>query len=583
MTNGRRAAAFVVSLWRDDPRAARVAIVHAALGLATAVWDVPSSFTWECDAIAPRDLFSMLASNLTPGSGHNYPLLHALVLVVISLPFTLLALVRSLVSGGTVKDAVLAPLTMTGISASGKLVSIVMSSLTLLVLARLARRLFASDAGWLAALLGATLLPFAYYGRTTNLDVPYLFWTLLAFERLVAALDGGSRRDYLLTGAFTAASLATKDQAYASYVVPALVYVLALPLVRPPLAAAGRAHFRYVGAAALAFVGVYGLASPALLNPTGFWYRVQLLRGANSQDWRSYDPTLDGALQNALDLARSLPELTWPWPVLALVALGLVLAPALRIGNADARTRLLRWLPACAAVSSLLAFTLVVGRGEARFVLPAALFVCIPAAGGLAVVGRAGRGALLGLATCIALFGGLRVLALSFTQWGDARRELEQVLAREPTGTRVETYGKLVYQPRFDVSPHAPYRVARIDTVPKKKRNPLPGVTELDAPFGAVRERAPDLLVLQGGWAHRFLPTEKVGKRRIQVVRARALGDDDATSFFRAAMAGSLPGYRLERVLEPAFPKWLHALGQRPVRIHGSTGEPVWLLRRVRS
>ncbi len=578
---------YVAALWREDRRARAIVFAYIALGVASAGWDLPSSFSWECDAIAPRDLFLTAAANLTPGSGHNYPLLHALLLLLVSLPFTLLALARAAIDGGTVQAAVLQPLTMTGISASAKMLALFMSSSALLVLARLARRLFGRDAGFSAALLGATLMPFAYYGRTSNLDVPYLFWTLLAFERIAVALDRGERRDYVLCGAFAAASLATKDQAYASYLLPAALCVL-LPLTRPGLAAAGPAHLRHIGAATLTFFVVYGVSSPALLNPTGFLHRLRLLRGTNSQDWRSYEPTLEGAAHNALDLVRRLPELTWPWPVLALMGLGLVLSPPLAAKNA--RTRLLRWLLPSAALSSLLSFTLFVGRGEARFVLPAALFSCVSGAAALELLRRGlervrvapslRKAAWLGLVAMVALCGGLRVVALSFTQWGDARRELESRLGQTPRGTRVETYGKLVYQPRFDVSPGAPYRVTRIDTVPKNKRNPLLGVTELDAALGAVGERAPGFLVLQEGWVARYLPTSFEGGRRVQLVRQRALADADATQFFRAAIAGKLPGYELERLIEPAFPRWLSVLGQRPVKIHGSTGERIWLLRR---
>ena len=39
---------------------------------------LPGTFGWECDGIAPRDLFMTVGANLTPGSGHNYPLFHAL-------------------------------------------------------------------------------------------------------------------------------------------------------------------------------------------------------------------------------------------------------------------------------------------------------------------------------------------------------------------------------------------------------------------------------------------------------------------------------------------------------------------------
>ena len=573
----RSASAFVAELWREDRATAWVASLHALAALLVAGWDLPGTFGWECDGIAPRDLFRTVGANLTPGSGHNYPLFHGLLLLLLSLPFLLAGLGRWLLVGGSIRDAMLTPLTMTGISVVAKLTAIAMSTLTLLLLARLARRLFGVRAGYLTTLFAATMLAFAYYSRTSNLDVPYLFWTVLAVERYVAALP--DRRGYAPAAACAALALATKDQAYASFVLVALVYAVLLPLVTRGFVADRRTHFRNLARAALTFVVVYGVASPALLNPTGFVYRLRLLSGQNSQEWRNYEPTLAGKLENLRDLVRLAPEHLWPWPVFGLVLVGLVLS---------VRRRPLGFLPACAAVSSVLLFTLVAARREARFVLPAGLWLSVYAGAGAAIAlsaierglspGPLRRAVSLLLVSALALPGALRVTALAFTQWRDARRGLEAWLSELPRGTRVETYGKLVYQPHFDVSSSAPYRVTRIDTARGAKRNPMPGVSELDPPFSGIEKRAPDVLILQEAWIRRFTEPDRAAAR----VRQKDLANEDAVGFFRKATSGGIPGYRSSRAFESELPGWLSALGQSPIKLHGSTGERVFVVERER-
>ncbi len=564
----RNASSFVIELWREDRASRWLASIHVLGALLVAGWDLPGTFGWECDGIAPRDAFMTVGANLTPGSGHNYPLFHGLLVLFLSLPFLLAGLGRWLLLGGSLRDAMLTPLTMTGISVVAKLTTIVMGTLTLLLLARLARQLFEPRAGYLCALFTATMLGFAYYSRTSNLDVPYLFWTVLAIERYLFALAHGTRRSYLLSGAFAALALATKDQAYASFGLVAAAYAVILPLVVRGFVSDRRAHFRNLGFASLTFVGVYGLASPALLNPTGFVFRLRLLSGQNSQDWRNYEPTLAGKIANLRDLVRLAPEQLWPWPVFALVGLGLLAAVL-------SERRALRLLPACAALSSVVLFTLVAARHEARFVLPAGLWLSIYAGAGAAILVSKARPLLL-LVALTALPGGLRVVALGFTQWRDARRDLAAWLAELPRGTRIESYGKLVYQPHFDVSPDAPYRVARIDVARGKKRNPILGVSEIDPPFSGVEGRAPDVLLLQEAWVRRFIDAPQT------LVRERDQADQDAARFFRAAWSGRLPGYRSSRVFETELPAWLTALGQKPIKIHGSTGERVVVVVRAR-
>ncbi|WP_428267219.1 ArnT family glycosyltransferase [Haliangium sp.] len=558
-----------------------IILVFAAVQLLGLGWDLPGAYGWENDGVAPRDLFGGLAHNLSPGQAHRYPLLHYLILAVLCLP---VALVVAAGAGAWTAPALTAAMLqvapMTAISIVAKLVAVVMGCVAVATLARIAARTVSPRAGRMAALFAATSVSVSYYGRVSNLDLPYLMWTALALNALIDVAEHGRLRDYLRFGIFTGAAVATKDQAYASFVLVGPLYLIALPALGRGLAVPARIHWRRLLAAVGAGALSLGVLGGGLLNPTGFVAHIELLTGPNSQDWRAYAPGLAGVWANLRDLAAAQAEFWWPWPVVALAWLGVVLAWAKPAAPGSPQTRAWRMLPLVAGVSSVLAFTLVVARTEHRFVLPLGFWLAYY--GGVAVdvmldwdrLRTPVRIALVGL---LAWSAG-RALAVPITQWCDARREVSRMLAALPPGSTVETYGLLTYLPHFDVSPQAPYRVQRVGPEPPAERNPLLGAAEIQAPYGEVEARRPDVLVIPEGFAVRFLPQpDGPGQRRQAVVEAYRRRSDGA-EFFRAAVADELPGYRLRAVVTPTVPAWLTALGLGPVEIHGSTGRRVWVL-----
>jgi hypothetical protein len=572
-------------------------------------WDLPGTFGWENDGVAPRDLFGGLAINLTAEHGHRYPLFHYLVLGLFCLPILVFAALGA--QGLTLNllmDAVLTTPVMTSCALIAKLIGLGMSCLALLLLGRIARRTLSTSAGRWAVLFAATNLSFGYYGRATNLDGPYLFWTVFALDRLVAAAADGRRRDYLLLGFSAAAAVATKDQAYASFLLVMPLYLLVLPLFRP--FAAGKAHWRLAGQTALVAASAYALLSGALFNPTGYLGRVKTMMGSASQDWRQYPPGLAGVLENLRDLAASQAEFWWPWPLVICGCFGVVLVvgwSALSRAESDQSTHALtavarptwRLLPLVAGLSFVLFFTLPVGRCEHRFALPLGFWLAYY--GGAAFAWLHGRvserraspagGHLRRLCTaallaCVVIGpGGWQALQLLLTQYGDARRAAVAWLAQLPRGALVETYGHLVYQPHYDFSTEAPYRVQRLTTRPIAQRNPLTGAREIVGLFSAAGKRGADVLLVTEGYVSRFFPPrDKAGQRRRRpyrsAIRARAQQDADAVRFFRRALTGQLPDYDLALHARARLPRWVMALGGRPIEIHGSTGRDIWLLHR---
>src|SRR5690606_794098 len=158
-------------------------------------------------------------------------------------------------------------------------------------------------------------LSVAYYGRATNADGPYLMWTALALDRLLLLAQSGKRVDYAWFGFFLAAGVATKDQAYASFVLTLPLYFVLLPLLAPNGMAARREHWAFTLRGAGTSAASYVVLSGTLFNPMGFPARVKQLTGSNSQDWKTYESSLFGWWQNLSDIVSKQDEYWWPWPV----------------------------------------------------------------------------------------------------------------------------------------------------------------------------------------------------------------------------------------------------------------------------
>lgn len=584
--NLRRLRDALFELWALDSVVRVVVLGFVAFELLGVLWDQPGFYGWENDGAAPRDFLEGIARNLTPGKAHRYPLFHYLLLGLLALPVLVVDALLAWVTGNPVPETVVSVPSMTVIAVATKLLHLAMTCVSLLVSARLWRTLFGELAARWAVLFTAANLSVAYYGRVTNVDTAYLMWVVLATERLLWIAKDGAPKHYRLFAFFVAAGLATKDQAYASFVLVGPLTLLWLPLNKGHAFAAGKLHYRRLWGAALLGAFFYALLSGALFNPTGFVTRVQMLAGTNSQDWKQYDSSLSGVWLNLRDLIRLQDEFWWPLPVVVTAWLGALFAPRLRPARpppAPLGHWLWPWLPLVAGISNTLAFTLVVARSEHRFMLVLGFWL-----GGYAGVAVAalirrcsesrhpaqatraavGVGALLfGLALA-------QNIELLVTQWSDPRRSVERFLSALPARTRVETYGLGVYLPRFDLSADSTYQTTRLGSASWGKAPLIAGMVEAQGNFQAIETRRPDVIVLPEGFASRF--RDRNGSGAMDKYRAAP----GALQHFPRLMANRLPGYHLISVGQLEPPGWFEALGGRLLEVHGSTGRPVWVLVR---
>jgi len=590
----RRAVDALASMPQGLRRALALALVLHAVGLA---WGMPASDAWDVDGIAPRDFLPGLAETYTPGKYFTYPPLHLAVLAVLTLPVTLLAVARAGTTAvGDVMRVIIEPPYMTAMTLTARALAVGMSLGIILALAYLAAEIVPAvrRKGVLVgtAVVAAVNVSFTYYAHVSNLDVPYLFWASLAALSLVRAIARREPRRLRTMAVLAACAVATKDQAYAMYLL-AVPLVLALWLALDRWAR-GNARRIFVDLAigtalAAAFLAV---VDGAVTNPSGFRARVAFLTGSASQDYATYSRDAVGRITLLVDVVRAF-TMHYPAVIAAFLLVGVVDAirsekrrgPDSVRGDAppsgiDPRARLVAALvPLAIALSFTLCFNMAARRVEERFTLPQMLMAAVYAGIGFDRLWSriAPEGALVNLPARVACAAAIVLAAwqcvvLDANLLLEPRYDAEAYLASHArTDDVVEVHGLNVYLPRFPSG----LRVVRVGPTPPEKRGPLPGVVEVQAPLAAIADRRPRFVVVSECYAWRYLERDLGGDSgHIVPVRQKDIAHDaDASSFFNGLFRGQL-GYhvaRESRIRSTLFPRR---------ELHASVGCPVFTFER---
>lgn len=543
------------------------------LRLAGVGWGLPASDGWDNDGIAPRDFLPGLFETFTPGHYFTYPPLHLALLALITAPITAVLLARapSLAQDALLQEAIKVPY-MTAFALVARLVTVAMSLCIVYWVGRVAERLAGRRAGYFAAGAAALNSVFTYYAQTSNLDVPYMFWSALALWALVDAITTRAPRRLRTCAVACALAVATKDQAYGLFAlgVPAsLLGWLALD-------AWPRANLRAVAKHALVGLAlaaaVLAVVDGAVTNPSGFRARLAFLAGPASQPFAHYSSDAYGRLLAAWD---SLLHFWWFYP---LAFAPLALAGLVRAGwTRDPARRAAGLAPLWLLASYTALFICVARREEARFVLPPMILWAIYVGVGLDALfalrgrwgGLAARAYAAGAFTA-ALF---RTCTVDANMLLDPRYDAEAWLAANvKAGETIEVHGKNVYLLR--TPPHA--RTVRVGPEPLAARSRLPGVEEKVDALGNVDARAPRWIFLNEVYAGHFLHAPSAASGRILPEnQARTSSEPDGAPFFHGLVEGRI-GYRLAYVASwksPVFPR---------TDFHGTLGHTMFVYERAK-
>jgi hypothetical protein len=440
-----------------------VALLGRVVGL---WWGLPASDGWDDDGIAPRDFLVGVVDTYAWAHHATYPPLQMILLAVATSPVWIAALLRapSLAPAALVGTFIQVP-TMTALAVVARSVTIAMSIGLLWNVAKIGQTLRGSSrAGAWTATWCAACSVFTYYSQTSNLDVPYLFWGVVAVRRLVQAIVAREPRMLRTALGFAALAVCTKDQAYALFLLSVPLAVGAWLLLDPASRRLARSVAMNLAAGAAVAAVLVLVLDGALFNPVGFAARVRFLLGSASQDHATYAASVVGYAHVARDVVLAFGR-SFPWTVAPLVVIGLVASWR----AADGATRAAGLVPALVAVSFTLAFDLTARRTEDRFVLPQMLMCGVYAGLGCDALQSwlgPGRQAVLAAAVAPAfvpaVFGCMAVdAAMVLDPRYDAERWLRGHV--EPDD-RLEVYDNNVHLPRLPRG----IRAERVDVSPPR-------------------------------------------------------------------------------------------------------------------
>jgi hypothetical protein len=428
---------------RRFPAFSLILVFSVVLNLTGIWWGLPTSHSWAPDEIFPQLVGNGLSSQFAHGWYDRYPPVHFYILSTLYAPFLVLDKTKVL-------DRANVPLVLL-LYYLGRLLSVLMAAGCLVLVYRIGREILDRGAALLASLITALLVPFPYYAKTANLEIPYLFWFLWSLYFFVKILKTQRTKYYLLFALTAVLSICTKDQAYGLYVLaPALVVWADRRAAKTDGAPKSflRALFgiRYIGAASVA-AGTFVLAHNLLFNWSGFVQHVRLILGPASQNFRMFPATFLGQLKLlGLTFAEIRFCLGWPLLIVCLFGLGLALR------ERPARFNLLVLL--FFGLSYYLFYIAVIGYNYDRFNLPLCIILSFFGGKALsALVGSRPPWPAVGRAAALVAFGYAFSLAASvdILMVKDSRYNVERWLrAHVPPGASLGIVGLPNYLPRVE-------------------------------------------------------------------------------------------------------------------------------------
>jgi len=396
-------------------------------------YGLPNVYTWAQDEIIPAEVLEGAQQRFSNGWHSRYPPLHYGLMALAYAPVRLVSPPAAVTHESKTYERLFV---------AGRLLSLAMGLGTLVFLYGCAVETAGIRAAPFAALCLALSPTFVYYAKFANLDVPYLFWFALSLLCLLRFLRTRGIGDVLVSAAAATLSVATKDQAYA-------LYVLLPPLVVATVLEARRNEGRDASLAAclrderivlpfLSALLIFASAHNLVWNAPGFAEHLRLITGDAVRDYRMFAKSLSGEWQLA-KLTGRLSVFVLGEPAALLALAGLIVA-----WRARERRLLVTLLP---ILSSHLFFLAIVLYAYDRFLLPHALVLSLFAARAFATLGGWLRG--LAVAAVIAL-GLLRCISLDLLLESDARYTVERWFETSvPRTSRIAMLGPLEYMPRL--------------------------------------------------------------------------------------------------------------------------------------
>jgi hypothetical protein len=199
-----------------------VLILSFSLNIIAINWGLPSpsNRSWAADEITPSSVMNGIKMKFSNGWSAPYPPFHYYVLSAFYLPFYFLDALNIINLQSVFMTTLLFLI--------GRLISVFMGTGIVFLVYLCGCEVMEKKSALFIPLITALTPPFLYYSKTTNVDIPYIFWFFIAVYFFIRILKYHRTFDYILFAGAGVFSICTKDQAYALLILTPFIIIYSL-------------------------------------------------------------------------------------------------------------------------------------------------------------------------------------------------------------------------------------------------------------------------------------------------------------------------------------------------------------------
>ena len=279
-------------------------------------WGLPDFNGWAADELIPLRVLEGFEKGFVNGWHYKYPPVHFYLLTLVYSPLLLLHKLHWI----NVYDLP----TYTVLFYLGRGLTLLMSGGLLFIIYLCGREIFDNKSSLLTVAIASLSINYIYYSKTLNLDIPYLFWLMLSMLFYLRILKDHNLKDYLLFSLMAAVTVATKDQAYAFYLLTPLFIVWQhyrnLKQQQPEISFIQSLGDRKIKLSLAVGIGAFLLLHNVIFNLEGFFNHVNLIVGGNAKIKPRYEENIWGQLKMLKKTMTHLRfSMGWPFYTICLV------------------------------------------------------------------------------------------------------------------------------------------------------------------------------------------------------------------------------------------------------------------------
>jgi 4-amino-4-deoxy-L-arabinose transferase-like glycosyltransferase len=302
-----------------------------------------------------------------------------------------------------------------------------------------------------SALITSLIVPFVYYSKMTNLDVPYIFWFMLSLFFYIRILKNHKTMDYLFFSATAALSICTKDQAFGLYALIPVIFIFADWLKnRKENGHRNLIHIIFSQnhiLSLLMFTCIFLVLHNVFFNFQGFVNHIKVITGSGLKPYQMYQNNFSGDV-DLLWLTLRQIQFSIQWPFLILCLSGVFISMFRREKNMILFSLL--WI----ALSYYLFYIYVIRYNYDRFNIP----ICILLAffGGYCIsviLGKRNKYSTLKVMVLalIILYAVYNSFSVNLMMIKDSRYVIEKWMKKNiKQDTLIGVAGPIEYMPRMD-------------------------------------------------------------------------------------------------------------------------------------